>query len=396
MMGEFDIDTLTIEQYLMLTQGNQAPGMVKSKFKGIKEKDIEDVTIVQYTKYEAEMNRQSWRNARSYFLTKYEDTDINSFHHDKSRVLDYLHHSDDSKINAYYDLPSLLPCFKHVQPHTKYRMINHMDGNKPFTPKPQPEDGELSSDKDLDDWLKTKIKKHMYGKDNKNEENALVAILKSLVGECKAVNANKGALTYQLPPKELKPGSFTLPSTIGNCNLNAMEDLGASVNVIPKSIFKHLKLTDLKEIDLLVEMADMTRKTPLGIVENILVEINKFLFPSDFVIMDMMGKPNETMILGRPFLAAIHAQINVFNREILLGIREDKVLLDVDGGLYHSKIPVEKVYMANSTPEEEHFNPLEIEDDIYFYKSHACLLFEQSTRSCDNESIDTFDSVKNV
>ncbi|GJZ98245.1 hypothetical protein Tco_0670698 [Tanacetum coccineum] len=110
MMGEVEIDTLTIEQYLMLAQGNQAPGMVKSEFRGIKEKDIEDMTIAEYMEYEAEMKRQSWRNARPYFSTKYDDTDINFFHHDKRRVLDYPHHSNDSKINAYYDLPLLLPC----------------------------------------------------------------------------------------------------------------------------------------------------------------------------------------------------------------------------------------------------------------------------------------------
>ncbi|GKA33217.1 hypothetical protein Tco_0719584 [Tanacetum coccineum] len=172
-MGEVDIDTLTIEQYLMLTQGNQASGMVKAEFRGMMEKNIEDMTIAEYMEYEAEMKRQSWRNVESYFTTKYENTNINSFHHDKSRVLDYPHHSDDSKISAYYDLPLLLPCFKLVQTHTEYsyepleedtdyisddesetyeqRMINHTDGDKPFTPKPQHEDGELSSNEDLDD-----------------------------------------------------------------------------------------------------------------------------------------------------------------------------------------------------------------------------------------------------
>nr|GEY50807.1 hypothetical protein [Tanacetum cinerariifolium] len=115
MMGEVDIDTLTIEQYLMLAQGNQAPSMVNAEFGWMMEKDIKDITIAEYMEYEAEIKRQ--RNTRSYFLTKYKDKGINSFHHDKSRVLDYRHHSNDSKIKAYYDLPSLLPCFKPVQPH---------------------------------------------------------------------------------------------------------------------------------------------------------------------------------------------------------------------------------------------------------------------------------------
>ncbi|GJU26921.1 reverse transcriptase domain-containing protein [Tanacetum coccineum] len=117
-------------------------------------------------------------------------------------------------------------------------------------------------------------------------------------------------LPCQLPPKELNPGNFTLPCTIGSLNFYAMADLGASVNVIPKSIFEHLKLARLKKTDMLVEMADMTKRSPIGIVKNVLVKIDKFLFPSDFVVMNMLNTRNETMILGRPFLATIHAEID--------------------------------------------------------------------------------------
>ncbi|GJS94251.1 phospholipase-like protein [Tanacetum coccineum] len=92
-----------------------------------------------------------------------------------------------------------------------------------------------------------------------------------------------------------------------------------SVNVIPKSMFEHLKLAQLKKTDMLVEMADMTKRSPIGIVENVLVKIDKFLFPSDFVVTDMLNTRYETMILGRPFIATIHAKIDVFNKEISLG-----------------------------------------------------------------------------
>ncbi|GJV69552.1 reverse transcriptase domain-containing protein [Tanacetum coccineum] len=100
--------------------------------------------------------------------------------------------------------------------------------------------------------------------------------------------------------------------------------LGASVNVIPKSMFEHLKLDRLKKTDMLIEMADMTKRSPIGKVENVLVKIDKFLFPSDFVVIDMLNIRNETMILGRPFLATIHAKIDVCNKEISLGIREEE------------------------------------------------------------------------
>ncbi|GJS61965.1 RNA-directed DNA polymerase, eukaryota, reverse transcriptase zinc-binding domain protein [Tanacetum coccineum] len=126
----------------------------------------------------------------------------------------------------------------------------------------------------------------------------------------------------QLPPKESNPGHFTLPYTIGNFNFYAMADLGASLNVLPRNIFKYLELTNLSKTETLVEMADIRKKAPLGVVSNILVQIDKFLFPSDFVILDQT--PNSTVILGRPFLATIYAQISVFEKEISLGIGDER------------------------------------------------------------------------
>nr|GEY06893.1 hypothetical protein [Tanacetum cinerariifolium] len=99
---------------------------------------------------------------------------------------------------------------------------------------------------------------------------------------------------------------------------NSSLDQCASANIIPKSIFKHLKLARLKKTDMLVEMVDMTKRSLIGIVENVIVKIDKFLFPSDFLVMNMLNTRNETMILGRPFLAIIHAKIDVFNEEISL------------------------------------------------------------------------------
>nr|GEW26883.1 hypothetical protein [Tanacetum cinerariifolium] len=134
-------------------------------------------------------------------------------------------------------------------------------------------------------------------------------------------------LRCQLPLKELNPGSFTLPCTIESIIFLAMADLGVSVNVIPKSIFKHLKLANLKKTDMLVEMSDMTKRAPIRIVENVLVKFDKFLFPSDFVVIDMLNKHNETLILGRPFLAIIHAKIDVFKIKSLSESRMTGLLL---------------------------------------------------------------------
>ncbi|GJS40330.1 reverse transcriptase domain-containing protein [Tanacetum coccineum] len=161
-------------------------------------------------------------------------------------------------------------------------------------------------------------------------------------------------LLCQLPPKESNPRNFTLSCTIGSLNFYAMADLGASVNVIPKSMFKHLKLAGLTKTDMLVELADTTKRTPIGIVEKMLVKINKFLFPSDFVVMDMLNTRNETMILGRPFLATIHARIDVFNKEISLGIEEDRVAFDMNKKTHNFKTPIGEIYMINSTSDNEY------------------------------------------
>ncbi|GJX34008.1 hypothetical protein Tco_0245565 [Tanacetum coccineum] len=93
------------------------------------------------------------------------------------------------------------------------------------------------------------------------------------------------------------------------------------------------------------------------------------------------GDPNETMILGRPFLATIHARINVFHREILLVIGEDRILFDMNENVHQPTVSIEKVCMTNSIQEEESFNPLEIgrkgkikmvEPGTVTWKLHTC------------------------
>nr|GEX51472.1 hypothetical protein [Tanacetum cinerariifolium] len=91
------------------------------------------------------------------------------------------------------------------------------------------------------------------------------------------------------------------------------------------------------------------KKSPIGILENVLVKIDKFLFAADFVVMNMLNTRNETMILGRLFLATIHAEINVFNKEISLGIRGDRITFDMDKKIHNFTTPIEEIYIINAT-----------------------------------------------
>ncbi|GJZ72736.1 reverse transcriptase domain-containing protein [Tanacetum coccineum] len=152
--------------------------------------------------------------------------------------------------------------------------------------------------------------------------------LKETDGEkdLEAYYTNEKPLGKALPRKEKDPGSFTLPCFINNmCFNKALADLGASVSVMPFSTYTTLGLGDLIPTKLIVELADRTVKRPKEIVENVLVHIDKFNFPVDFIILDIPEDFKTPLILGRPFLSTAHAIINVFKAKITLSIGNDKI-----------------------------------------------------------------------
>ncbi|GKB95756.1 hypothetical protein Tco_0981893 [Tanacetum coccineum] len=111
--------------------------------------------------------------------------------------------------------------------------------------------------------------------------------------------------SQSIPQKEKDPGSFTLPCFINNvCFDNALVDLGASVSVMPLSTYLNLGLGELAHTKLTVELADRTVKYPKGIAKNVLVSIGKFVFPVDFIILDMLKDIKVPLILERPFLSS--------------------------------------------------------------------------------------------
>ncbi|GKA73536.1 putative reverse transcriptase, RNA-dependent DNA polymerase [Tanacetum coccineum] len=136
------------------------------------------------------------------------------------------------------------------------------------------------------------------------------------------------SITHQnkLPLKETDPESFILPCIIENHSMsNALADLGASISIMPYSLFKRLGLGRLKPIKMTIEMADRSMQSPKGIKENVLVKISNFAFPVDFVILEIMEDENVLIILGRPMLATTHAKIDVYGKKISLGVRNDQV-----------------------------------------------------------------------
>nr|GEU48097.1 hypothetical protein [Tanacetum cinerariifolium] len=140
-------------------------------------------------------------------------------------------------------------------------------------------------------------------------------------------------LQNELPPKEKDPGSFVLPCIIANTTVsNALADLGASISVMPFSMFKRLGLGNPRPVNMVIEMADRSMQSPKGIVENVLVKIHKFIFPVDFVILDIVKDNKVPIILGRPMLATVHARIDVFGGKFSLKVGKEQVTFNANEG----------------------------------------------------------------
>ncbi|GKE07360.1 putative nucleotidyltransferase, ribonuclease H, partial [Tanacetum coccineum] len=122
---------------------------------------------------------------------------------------------------------------------------------------------------------------------------------------CSAVLLNK------LPSKEKDLRSFTIPCDIGHLHIdNALADLGASISLMPYTMYEKLGLGEPKPTRMSLELADVSIKYPRGIAEDVLIKIDKFVLPIDFVILDMREDSKVLIILGRPFLATARAMID--------------------------------------------------------------------------------------
>ncbi|CAN6546972.1 unnamed protein product [Malus baccata var. baccata] len=124
-------------------------------------------------------------------------------------------------------------------------------------------------------------------------------------------------LQRKLPPKCKDPGSFTIPCVIGNTRFEfAMLDLGASINVMPYSIYASMNLGVLKNDGVIIQLADRSNVYPKGVLEDVLVQVNHLIFPADFYVLEMDESdhtPSLPILLGRPFMKTAQTKIDVFN-----------------------------------------------------------------------------------
>ncbi|GJX63026.1 reverse transcriptase domain-containing protein [Tanacetum coccineum] len=141
----------------------------------------------------------------------------------------------------------------------------------------------------------------------------------------------------KVPPKLGDLRSFLIPCTFSKTfSCNALADLGASINLMPYSLYAKLSLETLKPTKMSVRLVDRSFQYPIGIAKNMLVEGGKFTFLVDFVILQMEEDYKVPLILERPFLHTVDAVIRVKQTQLNLGVGSECMTFSFDFAMEHS------------------------------------------------------------
>nr|GEX83991.1 reverse transcriptase domain-containing protein [Tanacetum cinerariifolium] len=142
---------------------------------------------------------------------------------------------------------------------------------------------------------------------------------------CSAVLLNK------FPEKLGDPGKFLIPCDFpGKAECLALADLGASINLIPLSVWNKLSLPDLSPTCMTLELADRSISRSVGVAEDVYVKVGSFHFSADFVVVDFDADPRVPLILGRSFLKTGRALIDVFECELTLRVGKESITFNLD------------------------------------------------------------------
>ncbi|XP_075486244.1 uncharacterized protein LOC142525843 [Primulina tabacum] len=129
-----------------------------------------------------------------------------------------------------------------------------------------------------------------------------------------------------LPQKLQDLGEFVVPCEIGGQSVKTtICDSGASVNIMPSSLYEKLGLSRIKTTEVILQLADKSVKVPLGCVKDVELKIDKLRLPADFVVLEVEDSKNVRIILGRPFLATAGAIIDLKQRKLTMDVEGQRV-----------------------------------------------------------------------
>ena len=156
-----------------------------------------------------------------------------------------------------------------------------------------------------------KFMKDILSKKRKLDEERVV----SLSTTCSVVTQKSFPIEMQ------DPNNFTIPCTIRNYEFGkSLCDSGVSINLMPQSVVKRLSLGELAPTAMTLQMAGITMAHLEGIIEDVLIKVGKFIFPVDFLVIDMEEDKQVSLLLGRPFFATRATLINVKKGDLTLRV----------------------------------------------------------------------------
>ncbi|XP_038896710.1 uncharacterized protein LOC120084970 [Benincasa hispida] len=208
-----------------------------------------------------------------------------------------------------------------------------------------------------------KFMKDILSKKNKFKKYEMI----SLTEECSVV------LQKKLPQKLKDPRSFTLPCTIGSLSVaRVLCGLGASINLMPLPIFRKLDVGEVQSTTISLQLADRSLTYPRGIVQDVLVKVDKFIFLADFMVPDIEEDFEIPIILGHPVLATRRALIDVQKGELTLRVNDKKVAFNIYRSLkHHDEVTSYNMIDMIDRIVEEHANVLLVRE----YLGHNILDF---------------------
>ncbi|GKE18497.1 reverse transcriptase domain-containing protein [Tanacetum coccineum] len=155
----------------------------------------------------------------------------------------------------------------------------------------------------------------------RNKEKLEEIAITTVNAECSAIIMNK------VPEKLEDPGKFLIPCALQELNrTSALADFGASINLLPHSIYKQLGLEALTPTRMTLELANRSITHPMGIAEDVVVRVNGFTFLADFVVVNFELDPRVPIILGRPFLRTAKALIDLYEETLTLRVGKEELV----------------------------------------------------------------------
>src|SRR3954466_1374872 len=169
----------------------------------------------------------------------------------------------------------------------------------------------------------------------------------------------------KIPIKRKDPGAVAIPCTIKNIAFKkVLIDSGSSVSLMPLSIFKKLELGGVNESKTKLRFVDHTVKKSYGVAEDVLVEVDKFVFPVDFHIMDIPEDEETPILLGRPFLSTGRCNFDIEKGTLTLKSFDEEVTLKMLGVKKHRSGVNEKTSTVMPEGEQEDKNLKNLQEKV--------------------------------